>query len=197
MAEDKVMVRNLTNNDVVYIDNNGGVSSRIVFHGQQEMPISKDLLDRMRYDIGGSTLVRDYLSVKDEAFREEIGVPEDQIEYDYKQEDVIKLLKDNNIDAIADALDFGPLGIKEMIVDEAVMLPINNRDLMVLIYEKTGRNVELMIKNQEELMKARAEAGEPEKSVNSKRRVAVKSKEEIAEIAAANVARRATQKESE
>lgn len=197
MAEDKVMVRNLTNNDVVYIDNNGGVSSRIVFHGQQEMPISKDLLDRMRYDIGGSTLVRDYLSVKDEAFREEIGVPEDQIEYDYKQEDVIKLLKDNNIDAIADALDFGPLGIKEMIVDEAVMLPINNRDLMVLIYEKTGRNVELMIKNQEELTKARAETGEPEKSVNSKRRVAVKSKEEIAEIAAANVARRATQKESE
>lgn len=197
MAEDKVMVRNLTNNDVVYIDNNGGVSSRIVFHGQQEMPISKDLLDRMRYDIGGSTLVRDYLSVKDEAFREEIGVPEDQIEYDYKQEDVIKLLKDNNIDAIADALDFGPLGIKEMIVDEAVMLPINNRDLMVLIYEKTGRNVELMIKNQEELTKARAEAGEPEKSVNSKRRVAVKSKEEIAEIAAANIARRTTQKESE
>lgn len=197
MAEDKVMVRNLTNNDVVYIDNNGGVSSRIVFHGQQEMPISKDLLDRMRYDVGGSTLVRDYLSVKDETFREEIGVPEDQIEYDYKQEDVIKLLKDNNIDAIADALDFGPLGIKEMIVDEAVMLPINNRDLMVLIYEKTGRNVELMIKNQEELMKARAEAGEPEKTVNSKRRVAVKSKEEIAEIAAANVARRATQKESE
>lgn len=197
MAEDKVMVRNLTNNDVVYIDNNGGISSRIVFHGQQEMPISKDLLDRMRYDIGGSTLVRDYLSVKDEAFREEIGVPEDQIEYDYKQEDVIKLLKDNNIDAIADALDFGPLGIKEMIVDEAVMLPINNRDLMVLIYEKTGRNVELMIKNQEELTKARAEAGEPEKSVNSKRRVAVKSKEEIAEIAAANIARRTTQKESE
>ena len=197
MAEDKVMVRNLTNNDVVYIDNNGGISSRIVFHGQQEMPISKDLLDRMRYDIGGSTLVRNYLSVKDEAFREEIGVPEDQIEYDYKQEDVIKLLKDNNIDAIADALDFGPLGIKEMIVDEAVMLPINNRDLMVLIYEKTGRNVELMIKNQEELTKARAEAGEPEKSVNSKRRVAVKSKEEIAEIAAANIARRTTQKESE
>lgn len=197
MAEDKVMVRNLTNNDVVYIDNNGGISSRIVFHGQQEMPISKDLLDRMRYDIGGSTLVRDYLSVKDEAFREEIGVPEDQIEYDYKQEDVIKLLKDNNIDAIADALDFGPLGIKEMIVDEAVMLPINNRDLMVLIYEKTGRNVELMIKNQEELTKARAEAGELEKSVNSKRRVAVKSKEEIAEIAAANIARRTTQKESE
>lgn len=197
MAEDKVMVRNLTNNDVVYIDNNGGVSSRIVFHGQQEMPISKDLLDRMRYDIGGSTLVRDYLSVKDEAFREEIGVPEDQIEYDYKQEDVIKLLKGNNIDAIADALDFGPLGIKEMIVDEAVMLPINNRDLMVLIYEKTGRNIELMIKNQEELMKAKAEAGEPEKAINSKRRVAVKSKEEIAEIAAANVARRTTQKESE
>ena len=197
MAEDKVMVRNLTNNDVVYIDNNGGISSRIVFHGQQEMPISKDLLDRMRYDIGGSTLVRNYLSVKDEAFREEIGVPEDQIEYDYKQEDVIKLLKDNNIDAIADALDFGPLGIKEMIVDEAVMLPINNRDLMVLIYEKTGRNVELMIKNQEELTKARAEAGELEKSVNSKRRVAVKSKEEIAEIAAANIARRTTQKESE
>lgn len=197
MAEDKVMVRNLTNNDVVYIDNNGGVSSRIVFHGQQEMPISKDLLDRMRYDIGGSTLVRDYLSVKDEAFREEIGVPEDQIEYDYKQEDVIKLLKGNNIDAIADALDFGPLGIKEMIVDEAVMLPINNRDLMVLIHEKTGRNIELMIKNQEELMKAKAEAGEPEKAINSKRRVAVKSKEEIAEIAAANVARRTTQKESE
>lgn len=193
----KIMVQNLTDGDVIYIDNDGGVSRRIVFKAEQKMPISVDLLDRMTYDTGGSVLLRDYLSVKDQTFREEFGIPEDQVEYDYELKDVIQLLKDNNIDAIADALDFGPLAIKDMIAKEAVELPINNRDLMILISDKTGKNIENMIKNKELINKMNndtAANSNTNTEGTSRRRVAV-SKEDIAKIAQENVARRQAAKE--
>lgn len=82
MSNEKILVQNLTDNDVIYIDDNGGINRRIVFHSQQTMPFEKDMIERMRYDRGGSVLLKDFLSVKDEDVRAEIGIPADQIEYD-------------------------------------------------------------------------------------------------------------------
>lgn len=196
-----VMVQNISDNDVIYIDDNGGVSRRIVFRSQQTLPLDRDTINRMRYDTGGSRLIKDYLSVKDDQIRNEIGVPEDQVEYDYTEDDVLELLRNNDYDGIADALDFGPLAIKEMIANKAVELPISNRNIMVLITEKTGKDVETMIRNKEEFEKAnntaKDEKQEAAPKVTSARRKAKPtpaaaeiSKEDIAEIAAQTAARR-------
>lgn len=171
--ENTVMVQNLTSNKVIYIDNDGGVTRRIQFAPQQKMELPRTMVDRMSYDQGGSTLLRNFLSVKDDEVRKNIGIPEDQVEYDYTEADVIKCLKENEIDVIADALDFGPLGIKELIAEQAVALPIENRTMMALITEKTGRDIEVMIKNREQF-----EAGqEREEAPKSKRRVQHKKSE--------------------
>lgn len=172
---DKVMVQNLTNDKVVYIDNDGGVERRILFNPQEEKPISRAMVERMRYDIGGSVLLRDYLSVKDDDIRVDIGVPSDQIEYDYTEQDVINLFNDNNVDAIADALDFGPQAIKDMIADKAVSLPTDNRNIMTLISAKTGKNIEAMIRNAEIYAKANPKEDKSD-NTPSGRRVQVNKK---------------------
>lgn len=154
MSDDKVLVQNLTNDDITYIDNDGGVERRIIFRGQQSQWLPREMVERMTYDHGGSVLIKHYLSVKDDGIREEIGVPEDQIEYDYTQEDIVEMLQTNYQDKIADALDFGPEGIVEMIVDQAVALPITDTSTMELISNKTNKNIAAMIKNKTDLESA-------------------------------------------
>lgn len=148
---DKVLVQNLADHDVVYLDNDGGVERRIIIKPQQQIELPREMVERMQYDQGGYVLLRDYLSVKDDDIKRAIGVPDDQIEYNFTRDDVLDLLKNNKVDSIADALDFGPQAIVDMIVDEAVNLPVNNREITALITEKTGKNVETMIKLKEEL----------------------------------------------
>lgn len=145
--EDKVMVQNLTANKVVYHDDNGGIGRRYVFNPGQIIPMEREVIERMQYDEGGSVMLREYLSVKDDEMREIIGVPEDEVEYDFTEQDVINLLNNKDVDGIADALDFGPQGIKDLIVDKAVSLPITDRDIMAVISEATGKDIEAMIKN--------------------------------------------------
>lgn len=147
MDNTKIAVQNLTDNDVVYIDDNGGISRRMVFHAQQTIPVEKEVIERMQYDTGGSILLKDFLSVKDEDMRADIGIPEDQIEYNWTKEDVKNLLTSGEEDALRDALDFAPQGIIDMIIDMAVDMPLNDRNKVEIIAEATGRNIEMMINN--------------------------------------------------
>lgn len=153
MSNEKILVQNLTDNDVIYIDDNGGINRRIVFHSQQTMPFEKDMIERMRYDRGGSVLLKDFLSVKDEDVRAEIGIPSDQIEYDWTTADVKELLLNGSDDALRDALEFGPKAIQELIVSQAVAIPLGNRDKINIISEMTNKNLENMIKNKLEFEK--------------------------------------------
>lgn len=171
MDSTKIAVQNLTNNDVVYIDDNGGIVRRMVFHAQQTIPVEKDVIERMQYDTGGAVLLKDFLSVKDEDMRESIGVPSDQIEYNWTKDDVKKLLTSGEEDALRDALDFAPQGIIDMIIDMAVAMPLNDRNKVEIIAEATGRNIEMMINNKLQYEKAFEKT--PEKA--TQRRTATKA----------------------
>lgn len=148
---EQVVVQNLTNDEAVYIDNDGGIARRIVFHPQQSISLPRDLIERMEYDRGGSYMLKEILSVKDESIRENIGVPADQIEYDWTVSDVDKCLNEGTLDELRDALDFAPQAIRDLIVVRAVALPINNRDKAAVISDMTGKNLENMIANKKAL----------------------------------------------
>lgn len=162
MDNTKIAVQNLTNNDVVYIDDNGGIARRMVFHAQQTIPVEKEVIERMQYDTGGAVLLKDFLSVKDDDMRTNIGIPADQIEYNWTKEDVKNLLTSGEEDALRDALDFAPQGIVDMIIDMAVAMPLNDRNKVEIIAEATGRNIEMMINNKLQYEKASEKA--PEKA---------------------------------
>ena len=67
-----------------------------------------------------------------------------------------------SLDALKDALEFGPEGIKQLIIDRAVELRLPDNNKLVAIQEFTGRDVGRMIRLDTEL--------ENPKNENDKRR---------------------------
>ena len=96
---------------------------KVVFEPFQERKIPAGELRALHYTTGGYNLLHDYLCVESADLRAEFEIPEDQIEYDWKLDDIKYLLLDNNalIESLQDALDFAPEGIREMIIDYAVI----------------------------------------------------------------------------
>lgn len=193
---EKVQVQNLADHEVGFTDNNAGISRRIVFSPQAILEIEVDMLERLNFTYGGKVLLRDFLSIKDKDLAMKFGVDEDTFEneYNWTTENVDNVLQNEPLERLLDALDFGPEGILDLIVSRAVALPINDISKMKAISDKTGKQIELMIKNKQQYEDS-ISTGEEVKTT-SRRRVATtktSSKDEIAKIAAENVARRSQQ----
>ena len=69
------------------------------------------------------------------------------VEYDWTIDDVRRVLTDLNspIEALEDALDFGPDGIRELLVDCAVKWKIPDANRRKVISKMTGVNIDKMI----------------------------------------------------
>lgn len=176
-----VPVRNLVNHKVVYTipDQN----RRIVFEPFQERKISAGELRALHYTAGGETLLHEYLCVMNKDLREEFNIPSDQIEYDWTLNDIKYILLDNkaSIEALQDALDFAPEGIREMIIDYAVTLKIPDTNRRKVISQMTGIDINKQIEFAEQL-----DDGGAEQPVLGQRRVK-------AATSATRIGRRVTQ----
>jgi len=156
-----VPVRNMVNHRVVYVIPEE--HRRVVFEPFQERKIAAGELRRLNYTIGGEVLLHDYLCVKSVDMRAELNIPKDQIEYDWTLEDIKRVLTDLNspIEALQDALDFAPEGIREMIVDYAVTLKIPDSNRRRVISKMTGVNIDKMIEMAEAITSGEEETPKP------------------------------------
>lgn len=120
---------------------------------------------------GGRVLIEDYLSIKDAELAKEFNISTDVFEHEYSwtQDDVDEVLTTGSIDALKDALEFGPEGIKQLIIDRAIELRIPDNNKLAAIAEFTGRDVSNMIKLETEL-----DTPEEEKKPSHGRRVVSK-----------------------
>ena len=150
---DIVHVKNLTDNPVVYLIPEDNI--RRVFAPYEEKAITKEELNKVYYQPGGATLIQDFLQIKDEETAVEFGVDPDVFhnEYSWDVEKVDKVLREEHIDVLHDALDFAPDGIIDLIIDRAVAIRVPDVNKRALIYKETGKNIDQMIKNQIELEK--------------------------------------------
>lgn len=142
-----IEVQNLTGHTVVYKSYDG---RRRSFAGQQTMRIPAIELRQLAYTKGGITLIKDFLSVKNNELAMELGVEDLDHEYNWKESDVVNLLKNGSVDRLRDALDFAPAGIVELIIDKTVEMALPDTNKRKAIFEMTGRNVDAMIKHVEE-----------------------------------------------
>ena len=150
-----VPVRNMVDHTVSYIVEDLNVTRRFDPFETKEISIAE--LRALNYKRGGRILLRDYLSVKNDEFRKEIGIAEDAIEYDYRQADIDKILLEEPVEVLEDTLDFGPAGIKELVQSRAVKLKIPDINKRQVIYDFTGVDINKQIKlkeDQEEAMEA-------------------------------------------
>ena len=140
-----VPVRNLVDHKVVYVIPE--LNRRVVFEPFQEKKIPAGELRALNYTTGGEILIHNYISVKSNDLREEFNIPKDMVEYDWTIEDVRRVLTDleSPIEELEDALDFGPDGIRELLVDCAVKWKIPDANRRKVISKMTGVNVDKMI----------------------------------------------------
>ena len=142
-----IKVQNLTDHSVVYYAYTG---QRRFFEGQQVLPIPAGELRQLNYTKGGRVLIQDYLAVKNTELAIELGVEEPEAEYSWTLDDVDNLLLEGSTDALEDALEFGPAGIVDSIVDRAVILRIDDMNKRRIIEQYTSFNIDNMIKMVEE-----------------------------------------------
>ena len=178
--ETMIEVQNLTDSVVAYNVPETGLLRE--FAGQQVRKISAGEL-RMLYSArGGKALLENYLSIKDKDLAKEFNISDDAFEHEYNwtQKEVDTVLKYGSLDALKDALEFGPDGIKELIIDRAVALKIPDTNKLKAIEEFTGRNVSYMIEvmnlsedssDDDAAPKSRRVSGKTPQTQESKRRV--------------------------
>ncbi len=140
-----VSIRNMVNHKVVYVLPDW--NRKVVFEPFQERKIPAGELRALHYTTGGYNLLHDYLCVENADLRAEFEIPKDQIEYDWKLDDIKHLLLDNNalIESLQDALDFAPEGIREMIIDYAVIWRIPDSNKRKVISQMTGIDIDKQI----------------------------------------------------
>jgi len=134
--------------------------------------VSVKELRALQYLPGGDVLIRDYLSVKNQEFLDEIGL-EPEEEYNWTEADVKDLLENQPLDKLKDALDFAPAGIIDMIKSLAVTLKLNDMNKRTAIQEATGLNITNAIAlnettPEEEAAEAAAKEAKPSRRVISR-----------------------------
>lgn len=165
-----VEVQNLADYTVVFVDDD--THRRFTFQPFEKKKVAAEVLRRLNYSYGGSVLLKNFLSVKNSDLAREFGVDDDTIEYTWTEKDVDRLLGSGSIDELKDALEFGPEGIKDLIVDKAIKERLNDMQKREAIKEMTGKDINNMIALQEQL---NADKQEDTSSAKKGRRVTKKT----------------------
>lgn len=127
-------------------------------------------LQKLLWVPGGDYILKNCLVIHDEeAVKDILGDVEP--EYFYSKENIIRLMSSGTLDEFLDCLDFAPDGVKDMIKDLAVSLPLNDVQKRNAIREKLNFDVNNAIL----LLESIKEDGEEVKDEKPKRRTAIKT----------------------
>ena len=168
MDKDKlVKITNRDNGMVFYVipELNG---LRRSFQPNETKEVSFNELQKLSYLPGGKTLLENSFIIEDGAAVAQI-LGTVQPEYNYKPEDIKKLLTEGSLEEFLDCLDFAPDGVKEIIKTMAVEIELNDVAKRDAILEKLNFNVNNAID-----IKRKINEGNQEKATAPIRRRAAK-----------------------
>lgn len=121
---------------------------RRVFAPGESKKISYDELVKLSYQPGGREMMTNFLQIVDEVIIKDLNIPA-QPEYFLDEAQVVDLLKNGSLEQFLDCLDFAPVGVLELIQKQAVRLPLSDYAKRKALQEKTGFNVDQILKNLE------------------------------------------------
>ena len=139
------------------------------FESGETKTITFEELEKLSWIPGGRYILDNCLVIHDEEAINALlnGV---EPEYYYSKEDIKKLLMTGTIEEFLDCLDFAPEGVKNLVKDVAVELPLNDVEKRKAILDKLGFDVTKALE-----LKAITDS-DGEVAETSKRRAAVPSK---------------------
>lgn len=140
-----IKVLNRDNGSVIYsIPEMNGL--RRVFQAGETKEITFEELEKLSYIPGGMELLEDSLVILNNAQAVRLILGHVEPEYSYSREDIIKLMKTGSLDEFLDCLDFAPEGVKDLIKNLSVELPLNDVAKREAIFNKLGFNVDNAIR---------------------------------------------------
>lgn len=123
------------------------------FQPREVKEITFEELEKLSYDPGGASILRNYLVIKDEEVIKALfpDITRENIpEYFYTEDEIKYLLTGATLDQFLDCLDFAPTGVIDMVKDLAVSMPLNDVNKREAIKNKLGFDVTQAIENAKE-----------------------------------------------
>lgn len=112
-----------------------------MFHAHETKSVSVAELEAVAVQPGGRELLYNFLLIQDEtALRETLNVQEAP-EYWLAEENIPTWMNTCSLDEFKDGLDFAPEGVKELIKDYAISLPLNDMAKREAIREMLGFDI--------------------------------------------------------
>ena len=111
--------------------------------------ISYEELEKLTFQPGGLMILSNFLQIQDEVALQEFNIRTEP-EYHMSEMDIVKLLKDDSLEAFLDALDFAPIGVIDLIKKLSIELPLMDLSKRKALKEKTGFDVDAALKHIEE-----------------------------------------------
>lgn len=162
MNKDQIVsVVNRSSGQVIYRIPELGI--RRTFAPNEKKDITVGEIEKLTYQAGGTALLREYLQVLNPQTTADFNI-HTEAEYWMTKDQVIELLKTGSLDALKDALDFAPQGVKDLIKEWAVKLPLNDVAKREAIKEQLKFDVTAAIENMKEDAPVQA-AAKPERRV--------------------------------
>ena len=147
MAEELVTVENRTAGKIVYQIPDRHIRRELA--PRQTIRVPKEEIEALSYTAGGLDLIRNHLLVKDEQILNDLNIHREP-EYYMNADNVAKLIRQGTLDEFKDALDFAPDGVKDMIKDLSVQIPLNDYSKRQALKEMTGFDVDAAIRHDKE-----------------------------------------------
>lgn len=144
--ENKIVeVINRSSGKVLYKIPEMGV--RREFYPKEVKKVSIAEIEAVCAQPGGRELIYNYLLIKDaDAMREALNVNEEP-EYWLTEDKIPSWMVTSSLDEFKDALDFAPEGVKELIKQYAISLPLNDMNKRIAIQEQLHFDVNAAIAN--------------------------------------------------
>ena len=155
----KIKVRNRSAGSVGYrIPDMGNYHRKFNAGEIKELPFEE--IQKLSYIPGGQYILQHYLVIDNIEARDEI-LGNVELEYNYTEEDIKKLLEVGSLDQLLDCLDFAPKGVIDVLKQIAVQIELNDVRKRNAIQSKTGFNISKAItvnqetkENEEEIPQA-------------------------------------------
>lgn len=127
-------------------------------------------LEKLSYQPGGQMMMNNFLQIQSAEAQQELNIPVEQ-EYNYSEQDIMRVMQQGTLDEFLDMLDFAPQGVMDLVRQFSVSLPLNDIEKRRALKDKTGFDVNAALTHVEEEKQEDAEAGIAAKADSPQRRV--------------------------
>ena len=156
MADKIYKVKNRSAGVVIYRIPEDNIRREFMPGETKMVPMTE--LEKLSYQPGGQMMMNNFLQIQSLEAQKDLNIVAEQ-EYNYSEEDIVRIMNYGSLDEFLDMLDFAPTGVMDLIRQFAVSLPLNDIEKRRALKKKTGFDVNAALTHVEEEKQEDAENG--------------------------------------